>query len=450
MVKVDPDILETASIEDILKYAISEHGGSDREEMQDYYEGRHGILSRKMADPTKPNNQLVNNLPAYITDTVVGYFMGKPVVYRGGEDDEEYVDDLMDIFNANDEQDHNSEMAKSQSVKGVAYELVYTDSEAQIKFITLPAENVIYITAADIEGSPVMAVRVYKVKNLDGSSSEYYEVYTDSEVVIFEMVSEDNKRTLVERDRYEHYFGEVPVIEYRNNAELMGDFEGVISLIDAYNKAQSDTANDMEYFTDAYLKTIGAELDHAQVKLMKEQRVINLPDKEAEVGWLIKDVNDTVTENYKNRVREDIHTFSKVPDLTADEFGTSLSGVAIAYRMMNLEQMCATKERKFKRGLQRRIRLITNILNTQGKQYDWRDIDIQFTRNLPQNLKELAEIVQMLIGIVDNETVISLLPFVENPKLVLERLAEQNEGAVDLDQFGGDVDEPEEPADPAE
>lgn len=440
--RLDPDILNTADIKDILKYAINHHDGYTESRLQDYYEGKHDILNRKMTDATKPNNKLVNNLPSYITDTVVGYFMGKPVAYRS--EDDAFIEDLADIFGANNEQDHNSELAKSQSVKGKAYELLYMDDEPAIKFVELPAENVMYIVSADIEEEPVMAVRAYKVDNLDGSSEDFYDVYTDSEVVVFKMKKEGDTRTLTEVERWEHYFGEVPVIEYRNNAEKMGDFEGVIDLIDAYNKSQSDTANDFEYFTDAYLLTTGAGIEPDQAGLMKERRVINLPDKEARAEWLIKDVNDTATENYKNRLREDIHTFSKVPDLTSDEFGTSLSGVAIAYRMMNLEQMCATKERKFKRGLQRRIKLITNILNMQDKNYDWRDVEIQFTRNLPQNIKELAEIVSDLLGIVDNETLLSLLPFVENPQLVMEKLAEQNEGAVDLDQFGGGEDEPTE------
>ncbi len=432
--RIDPDVLETASMKDVLQWAIKKHDGERLERLRDYYKGNHDILNRRMKDETKPNNRLVNNLPGYITDTVVGYFMGKPVVYTGEDD---YIEDLTGIFEANDEQDHNSEMAKLQSMQGVAYELLYTDRDAKIRMVEL--DDVIYIEAATIDKEPLMAIRPYKVDGVDGSTREYYDIYTDGEVITFEMVSNNNDRSLVEVDRYEHYFGEVPVIQYKNNAEKMGDYEGVMGLVDDYNRAQSDTANDLDYFTDAYLITTGAELSPDQVKLMKEQRVLNLPDKDCDARWLIKEINDTATENYKNRLREDIHTFSKVPDLTSDEFGTQLSGVAIAYRMTNLEQVCANKERKFKKGLQRRIKLISNILNAQGKQYDWRDIEITFARNMPQNLKELAEIVETLLPVIDKETLIGLLPFVENPADIMEKFEQQNDG-VDLDRVV--LDEP--------
>lgn len=55
-----------------------------------------------------------------------------------------------------------------------------------------------------------------------------------------------------------HYLSDVPVIVYWNNEEQEGDYECVIPGIDAYDKAQSNTANDKDYFTDAYLIIKGA------------------------------------------------------------------------------------------------------------------------------------------------------------------------------------------------
>lgn len=49
----------------------------------------------------------------------------------------------------------------------------------------------------------------------------------------------------------EHYWQDVPFVEYINNEERRGDFEGVITEIDAYNKAQSNTANYFQYNDDA-------------------------------------------------------------------------------------------------------------------------------------------------------------------------------------------------------
>lgn len=43
-------------------------------------------------------------------------------------------------------------------------------------------------------------------------------------------------------------------MEYINNEERLGDFEGVITLIDAYNRVESNTANFFQYNDEALLK----------------------------------------------------------------------------------------------------------------------------------------------------------------------------------------------------
>ena len=452
MLRIDPEQL--TDLKSVLQYLIDNHNVTEISKLQEYYEGRHGILSRQMADSTKPNNKLVNNLAAYITDTITGYIMGKPVSYSvdeeepkgvvgravekvklalaSGGNNEAYLEALQSVFDLNDEQDHNSELAKSASIKGAAYELLYTDEEANIRFAELPRENVIYVETDDVAAEPALAVRIYEVDDLQGGKRHLYDVYTDSEIITYEMVTENEVKSLVERERRAHYFQGVPVVAYPNNKELMGDFKGVLSLIDAYNNAQSDTANDFEYFTDAYLKLTGADMDHKDIVKMKETRVITMPDKECDADWLIKQINDVAVENYKNRVRRDIHALSKTPNLTDEQFAGQLSGVAIAYKIWGMEQISATKERKFKKGLQRRIELITNIFNATGKQWDYRDINMTFSRNMPQNLTEIVEMVQKLKSTVSDQTLLSQLPFIEDPQEEIERLEKQNAGKVDL------------------
>jgi SPP1 family phage portal protein len=443
IIKVDPDQIRETSEELTLQYLISKHllNRSRLEKLQDYYEGRHDILYRKMWDASKPNNKIVNNLAAFISDTIVGYFMGSPVTYSANTDeDNAYLEALTDIFDDNDEQDLNAELAKGQSVQGVDYELLYTDEQAAIRQAELPAENVIYVESDDVAAEPLLAVRVYEVDDITKGGVSitdkkyYYDVYTDTEIVTYEALKQSDKVSLREIAREEHYFGEVPIIAYKNNKELLGDFEGVMTLIDAYNLAQSDTANDFEYFTDAYMVTTGIRFDSEDIKQMKENRVIGLPDKECSADWLIKQVNDTALENYKDRLRKDIHSLSKTPNLSDESFSGNLTGVAISYKIWGMDQIVSVKERKFKAALQRRIRLITNILNTAGKNWDYKNIDITFSRNMPQNLAELADVVTKLKGMVSNETLLSILPMVDDPQLEQDRLDEAKP-TVDLDEI---------------
>ena len=433
MLKIDPAQLATVELKDILQYLIEKHNVTHTSRLQDYYEGRHDILTRQMLDTTKPNNQIVNNLAAYITDTLTGYFMGKPVSYSA--DEISYLDAIIEICDYNDESDHNAELAKSQSIKGCAFELLYTDEDAMIRFAELPRENVIYVETDDVAAEPALAVRIYEVDDIKSGTRYFYDIYTDTEIITYEETTKEQIKSLVERGKREHYFQGVPVIAYPNNKELLGDFEGVMTQIDAYNIAQSDTANDFEYFTDAYLKLVGMTMDSETVAKMKENRVIGLPDKDCSADWLIKQINDVATENYKARLRKDIHSLAKTPNLSDEEFAGNLSGVALQFKILGMEWVAATKERKFKRALQRRIELITNILNTSGRNWDWRDIDITFSRNLPMNVVEQAKMVADLKGTVSDLTLLSLLPFVEDAQDELDRLREESEGKIDLDAF---------------
>ena len=133
-------------------------------------------------------------------------------------------------------------------------------------------------------------------------------------------------------------------------------------------------------------------------------------------------------------VDESMHIFSNVPNLTDENFGGNLSGVAVSYKLWGIEQICAIKERKFKRGLQRRIELITNMLNLMGGNYDYRDIDIQFRRNKPQNLLEIAQIIQMLADLLSKESRLKMLPDVDNPRDELDKLRDEQQ--KEMSSFG--------------
>ena len=125
----------------------------------------------------------------------------------------------------------------------------------------------------------------------------------------------------------------------------------------------------------------------------------------------------------QTRLQTDIHKFSQVPDLSDDNFAGNASGVAIKYKLIGLEQIRGKKERQFKKALQRRIELISNILRLQNKaNIDFRDITMTFTANIPANVVEQVQIVNQLDGLISRDTLLGLLPFVEEPSQEIEKL----------------------------
>ena len=387
-----------------------------------YYLGQNEILSRTLTDTSKPNNRIVHSYGNYITDTVVGYFMGTPVNYSAK--DESAADlalNLKEIFELNDEAEQNVELAKNSSKFGVAYELAYLDEEANIRFKYVDPIYCIPIFDNTLEEEIIYFIRYYIESYLGTQATHIVEIYDKDRVVSYRKENEQ----LNYFGEILHNFGMVPVSIYYNNEDMIGDYELVISQIDAYDKLNSDSVNDFEQFADAYLVLKGMEgTETEDIAAMKRNRVLLL-GQDAAAEWLTKSINDTYFQNTIKTIDTDIHKFAQVPAMSDASFGGNLSGIAIKYKLMGLENKVAIKERKFKKGLQRRIELITNILNLMGAAYDYREIEISFKRNIPANDLEAADMVNKIWGLVSDETAISQLPFVEDAAAELETKSKQ-------------------------
>lgn len=401
-------------------------------ELENYYNTKNKIINRIMADPAKPNNKIANPYASYITDTLTGYFVGEPITYNSN--DKTLLQDLSMIMEYNDEADENMELAKNASIFGVAYEMLYfSEEDKMIRFKPLSPKEVIPIFDKSVECNLLAVIRYYDDYNVvEDKTYTIIEVINATGVERYKTSKGSNSLTPLES--YPHYFGMVPIAIYKNNEEERGDFEPVISLIDAYDTMESDSVNDFAYFVDCYLALYGFTAEAEDVQKMKENRIL-LMDEGTSAEWLIKNSNDTTIENMKNRLDADIHKFAKCPNLADKEFASNASGIAIKFKTLGTENLVAIKERKFKRGLQQRLELMSMINSVLREGFDWRAIDIIFTRNLPSNDVDIANMVNMLRDIVSDETLLAQIPFVDDVQGEIERVDEQREKAKEQSPF---------------
>ena len=123
-----------------------------------------------------------------------------------------------------------------------------------------------------------------------------------------------------------------------------------------------------------------------------------------------------------------------VPDLSDEQFSNNASGIAMLYKLLGLEQLAVKKERKMKKALQRRLEIIVNYLNFKGANYDYKEIKMQFVRNIPVNDKENVEIAQILQGMISQKTAISYLKMIDDVNAELENIKNEKDAYVDLDK----------------
>ena len=400
------------------------------EKLYRYYAGKNDILNRTLPDPLKPNNKIATSYCSLIVDTVVGYFASKPITYLSRSNNEKYLDALQNIFLINDEEDTNAEIVKDFTIFGKCYELVYIDPQGNIRFKQYsPIE--MYVEK-DSQDNILFGIRHWKEKQGDTDVMKV-EAY-DAEGFHY-FTSFDNGEKFVLDRSVPHYFGEVPVTIYKNNDEEIGDFEKQIPLVDAIDKILSDSANELESFANAYLLIKGYQGTQPEdVQAMRQNGVLLL-DQQGDAEWLIKNINNQFQQNFFETIDDLIHIQTATPKLTTEEFSSNLSGIAIGFKLFGLEAKCSVKERKMEKALRKRIRLITNILNLKGANYIYTDIQLQFSRNIPQNDMEITQQIVQLANMVDLETRLSWHPRIQNPKQVIEKLQKEQD-AMDLDSIG--------------
>lgn len=418
---------------ELTKEMINKYLDNDKEEftrlnkLHSYYRGEHKIAERKFTDASKPNNKLTNTFANYIVDTSCGYFMGVPI--ETSTSDEDLQNELSMLNILNDEQAENMKLANLASIFGRAVEQLWLDNEANMHFTAMSPVGKIPIYSTAISHDLLYMISYYDYKDIvSGETTRYVDVYDRAYVKHY--VKDTNGLRLVDTDR--HMWGDVPFVVFENNEELIGDFETVISLIDAYDALESNSINDSDYFSDCYLLLKGMDgTQEEDVTAMKSNRVLLLPEG-GDANWLIKSSQSESEEAMKTRLAEDIARFSMTPNLSDESFAGNLTGVAIRYKLFGLESKTAKKEKTFKRGLQRRMTLLCNMFHVLGKTYDPLSVNFKFARNIPQNVLEKADVITKVGHLYSEQTQREYMPIECNEELELQRLEEDRERGYTL------------------
>lgn len=411
------------------------------EGLRDAYEGRHAILSKPQKEEYKPDNRLVTNFQRQIVDTMVGYFLGVPIRLTGDgtPESDAAVSWLQDWGALVGSDDVDAELSKACDIYGSAYEVLWRDADASPRTSVATPMGCLMVFDDTVARRPMYAARFFLDANRFDGEADCLRgtLYTPTEEVPFE-----ERGGIHFGDPAPHGFPGVPVVEYVENEERRGLFEGVQSLVEAYEDALSEKANDVDYYADAYLAILGARLNDETLKHLRDSRIINLSGSDADkvlVQFLSKPEADGTQENLLARLERLIYSLSMVADISDEDFGTA-SGIAIRYRLQAMSDLALVKERKFRRGLRERWRLLLGYAATTGVDPGaWLTVTSRFTRNLPANLVEEAQVAAQLSGIVSEETQLSVLSCVESPADEMARKASEADEAAEGVTFPREV-----------
>ena len=407
-----------------------------RKRWKNYYDGKMDILQKQYSDPTKPCSHVVTNLCKVVADTYCGYIAGKPVTYTSNDN----IDDIQEVINYNDDESENTNWLLNALIYGVGYELHWIDNDAQERYSQISPLNCVAIHTASLERELLYFIRWYDVSDFDDSDLlcvEVYDAYSKKTyhchglVGALEFISEEP-----------HAFNDVPVSVFYLNEQEESIFNQAMSLNDAYNELQSSEVDDYSAFCDAYLVLVGTDAEDEDIAAMKENRVLVLPEG-ANAQYLIKQSNDTQITNMLENIKKNIFKVTCTPDMSDENF-MAQSGVAIKYKLVGFENKASSIVTNFTKAIQRRIELICNILHLKASDTVWRDVNINFVRNLPADLTETINLVNSLKGTVSDATLLSQIPFITDVQSEVEAVREQKEKEASLYNFNVNFDDNDE------
>lgn len=435
----DANVLEQGVKMELIKGCIEQHKLMlpRYEYLENLYLGFHDIFRLPEKEGWKPDHRLAVGFPRYITDTFIGYAYGKPIKVQS---EDEKFDEAMQLFaKRNALKDHNKEMAKVACKFGHAFEYLYQNENTETRVTRFTPRQMFIAYDDSVAERALFAVRYgYHGEKSKLRGKLYGEILTPSQVLKFE----EDKIT----DENDNPYGKIPVVEWKLNEERVGLYESVAGLVETYNAALGEKANDVESFAEAYLAIMGAEIDEEGIRRIRDSRIINLYGtnnaKDVLIQFLQKPTADGTQENLLDRLETLIYQTSMVANISDDSFGGATSGTSLAYKLQAMSNLAESFDSKVEKSIRKRLKLFCTLSTNTPRQDAYEDVEITFTRNVPKNLLEEAQTAAQLSGIVSHETQLRGLSIVADPKAELERIKDEDEESQTLSvidkAFAGD------------
>lgn len=399
---------------------------------KNYYDGQHDILQKSYSDTSKPCNKTVINYCKNIVDSYCGYLAAPGhISYRSEQD----IEDIMDVLRYNDYQNEDADFLLDALKHGKACELMYTDEEAKTRFRLIDPCTCFGVYDDSLTADLLYFIRYYPINEWDESDEYEVAVYSNTSKVTYKMAGMGGDLTF--KEEKPHFFSQCPAnIFYLPDEKSI--FDCIISAQDTYNELLSAEVDDYSAFCDAYLTLEGMDADDEDIKSMREDRVLILPVG-AKAAWLTKQSNDTQVENILQRLQASIYRIAACPDFSSESFvGGVSSGIAIQYRLTGCETRAAKIEAAMKMALQRRIEIISGVASLKLGEEVFRDIQIEFKRNIPEDINSVIAAINGLKGTVSDATLLTQVPFVTDVNAELEAIKKQKEENMTLYTFGND------------
>lgn len=447
---------------EFLEQSIMRWKGSPERQMQIkgylYYDNEHDILMRKrtmIGEDGKlqvvenlPNNQIIDNQYAKMVNQKANYLFGQPFSIECGN--KKYDDLLKNVFNKQFMR-VLKKSAKDAYNGGISWLFPYYDEEGKFCFRVFPAYEVLPFWADSDHTKLQGAARLYLVAGYDKNvpviiekveifdTSGIHRYILDGTTLIPDVTAEEPDSyyvTVTDGNGVQNRlnWSRIPLIPMKRNDLETPLLKNVKSLQDGINVMLSDFENNMQEDarnTILVLKNYdGTNLGEFRQNLATFGAVKVRYDGDTKGGVETLEINVNA-DNYK--VIVEIFKKSLIENAMGyDAKDDRLSGNP---NQMNIQSMYSDidldandMETEYQAAFEDILWFVNaHLANTGHGDFSNENVNIIFNRDMLMNESEIIDNCTKSQSILSDETIIGQHPWVDDPKLEMERIAKQKQ-----------------------
>lgn len=397
------------------------------------------ILAEPIDEEARADIRVATNFYRDVVKTKTGY-MGSSISVKYKKDDERAQDLLNKITLLNNETDLDSTTVRDITMMGPSYRLLYI-KEGDVRMKNLYPWEVIYIIGNGTKYDPDMVLWYYKDYDTEGEKT-FVELYDRENYYKYKEGGNNGWELL---DSKFHLFKRVPIIPFYNNEEGVADGVNVLSLIDSYDKTLSNAVSLLQKQVDTFLVLKGDNLkvDDTLLDTLEKWGILLLgPEDSAQFAE--RNIPDEPVMNQLKTLRRNIYTIANSIDYSDEDFNGNIPVVAFKQKISRLENSSKETERKFQSSLREMYSLIADYYGRKRQPtFSPYDLEFNFARNYPKNIKEETETLAMLVNLVSRKDAYNQVSFIDNPDEWVERFEEEQDEYTELyaQSIEGEIEE---------
>ena len=243
----------------------------------------------------------------------------------------------------------------------------------------------------------------------------------------------------------EHGFGDIPIIEFPNNAEYKGDAECVFDLIGLYNQVANNRCKNLYDVVNYVLMIKNVRMGDKKkqdeiIAMLKEHHVLPVEGDNVDAKFLTNPLDQAQLQKLQDSLKDLIHLISRVPDLSGVDFSQNASDPVIKIKTKPLLDLCSDKEKQCDEPYLRLLKMTLNWCEKHSSDYDKFNFDInnvrlEYTHTLPSNDTDMALAIATLQNskMANPEVLLQNLTFVKNVHDYMKGMEKWNKDNVDLE-----------------